>query len=677
MFIFVLVCFMGHLQVNAQKLKFGDVPISDLKMEVYEKDSSANAVVLFDVAEARIDENIEVRLKRHVRIKILTDEGLGHGDVELDFRHKSPKQKISKLKVHSYYLDNDGKVIKNKLGKKEKFITKTNDNWSELKFAIPNLKKGAIFEYEYEWHSESIHDLPDWYFQRSIPVKWSEYTAFVPEWFTYMVVKRSYVDFLVDEMKSYNKTAVITFKESMGGVGTGFSRVNTGARNRTRTESFDYVGTQYHWVIKDLPAIKDEPYMKAKRDYYAQVRTQLSRIQFPNSKAQTVLSTWPELIEALEEHSKFGKRIDGNKFLQAKANELAVDFGTEQEKMIVLYNHVKNTINWNEKHRLLADRKLQEVYKSGNGSGVEINLVLIQMLKEIGLKASPVIISTRNNGELIDLYPLTTQFNHVLAYVEADGVEYILDATHKDRPYSILPTSVMNVQGLLVSGENSKWVPIENTIKNRVSQSLEIKIDDEGSLSGELGAFLTGHFAYEARSESESNNSSDSEGDDEISSKIRDGIIIDSVEVSETDIMSPFKFKLFFSSTEYLDSSQDVIYFNPNLFQEEFETPFKLKDRQYPVDYEYPFTRSTTIKVQIPDSWEVSEYPKSRIHRLEGNKGEFRRLVQVQGNMITILYSLRINETRIMPEEYQNLKSMYDLMENCSGENFVFTQKSL
>lgn len=669
MFIFVLVCFMGHLQVNAQKLKFGDVPISDLKMEVYEKDSSANAVVLFDVAEARIDENIEVRLKRHVRIKILTDEGLSYGDVELNFRHKYPKQKISKLKVHSYYLDNDGKVIKNKLGKKEKFVTKTNDDWSELKFAVPNLKKGAIFEYEYEWHSESIHDLPDWYFQRSIPVKWSEYTAFVPEWFTYMVVKRSYIDFMVDEREEYFDRALIKFREV---VERGFD-----IRPQTKLETVSYKGTKYYWALRDLPAIKDEPYMKAKRDYYAQVRTQLSKIQFPNSKAQTVLSTWPELIEALEKHSKFGKRIDGNKFLQAKAAELVVDFGTEQEKMIALYNHVKSTINWNEKHRLLADRKLQEVYKSGNGSGVEINLVLTQMLKEIGLKASPVIISTRDNGELIDLYPLTTQFNHVLVYVEADGVEYLLDATHKDRPYNILPTSVMNVQGLVVSGENSKWVPIENTIKNRVSQSLEIKIDDEGSLSGELGAFLTGHFAYEARSESESNNNSDSEGDDEISSKIRDGIIIDSVEVSETDIMSPFKFKLFFSSIEYLDSSQDVIYFNPNLFQEEFETPFKLKERQYPVDYEYPFTRSTTVKVQIPDSWEVSEYPKSMIHRLEGNKGEFRRLVQVQGNMITILYSLRINETRIMPEEYQNLKSMYDLMENCSGENFVFTQKSL
>ncbi|MDP4680574.1 MAG: hypothetical protein NWS46_09435 [Cyclobacteriaceae bacterium] len=60
----------------AQKapIKFGEVALEDLKMEVYENDSSASAVVLADFGTSFIDYRVDgfkVVYERHIRIKIL------------------------------------------------------------------------------------------------------------------------------------------------------------------------------------------------------------------------------------------------------------------------------------------------------------------------------------------------------------------------------------------------------------------------------------------------------------------------------------------------------------------------------------------------------------------------------------------------------------------------------
>ncbi len=673
MLISMLVCFVGYLQVNAQKLKFGEVPISDLKMEVYEKDSSANAVVLFDVTEAFINEEFVIQMQRHVRIKILTDNGLTEGDISLAFRHDDPEQRISKLDVRTYNLTESGKVEKSKLGKKDKYLEKTSDNWSELKFVVPNLKKGSVFEYKYKWTSESIHDLGSWYFQRNIPVKWSEYQVKIPEWFKFMIYKRSYHDFFVDTQGLYNGKATITYRETEY-IQRGNAIRATEGKSYLKAMVIDYLGTEYHWVLKDLPAIENEPYMKAKSDYYASVHFQLSRVQFPNSVPENVLNTWSALAEALEKNDLFGERINESRFFKGKINDLLSDSLSETEKLGLIYDHVQKKIEWDNKYRLFAYRNLQDIYESGSGNSSEINLTLIKMLKEVGFKAYPVIISTRSNGEIIDLYPITSQFNHTLISVEVDGKTYLIDATKKGMPFSLLPAEVMNEKGLLIDGSNSRWVTVKSNTKNRHTKVLNYEIDENGNAKGVLDCFMTGQFSYLAKKEIDflgDQNPYAGNGDVSIFDKRIEDFLIDSVSISEIGNEGAIKYKAHFQLNELASLDEEIVYLNPNVVNSGFENLFKLQNRNYPVDYEFPFSNKLTINITIPQDWQVDEIPKSVLHRLKNRDGEFRRLIQAEGDRITILYSLRINKQRIMPEDYKNLKAMYDLMEKTLNEKIT------
>jgi len=56
-------------------VKFGDIPLEDLKMTVYDKDSSASAVMLVNYGEAYLQltsSTTTLNFERHVRIKVLS-----------------------------------------------------------------------------------------------------------------------------------------------------------------------------------------------------------------------------------------------------------------------------------------------------------------------------------------------------------------------------------------------------------------------------------------------------------------------------------------------------------------------------------------------------------------------------------------------------------------------------
>src|SRR6218665_802296 len=89
----------------AQKspVKFGDIPLSDLKMTTYDKDTSAAVVILVDYGEAYLNVNtvaVTLNYERHVRIKILKKEGLEWADRQIQLYHSgSDEEKVIKLKA--------------------------------------------------------------------------------------------------------------------------------------------------------------------------------------------------------------------------------------------------------------------------------------------------------------------------------------------------------------------------------------------------------------------------------------------------------------------------------------------------------------------------------------------------------------------------------------------------
>ena len=147
-------------------IKFGDVSMDELKMTVYPKDSSVEAVVLVDFAESRLDYSqsqgsFQVLFERTRRVKILTKEGLDWGNFNIPLYHNnSDEEKVTGLKAVTYNLEN-GKIVETKSKSESIIKEKYDENLNFIKVTWPNVKVGSVLEITYKVTSDFVFNFQD------------------------------------------------------------------------------------------------------------------------------------------------------------------------------------------------------------------------------------------------------------------------------------------------------------------------------------------------------------------------------------------------------------------------------------------------------------------------------------------------------------------------------------
>ena len=155
--------------------KMGQTTLEELKMTVYDKDSTATAVVLYEHANRYPDNinNQKPRTDYYYRIKILDQSSFNLASIQI---YLFNDEKIKDLKAITYNLEENGTINKSPLLKKDIFSIKEGKNWVVKKFTMPNIKVGSIIEYKYSISSPYLK-IDDWYFQSDIPKIRSEFDA--------------------------------------------------------------------------------------------------------------------------------------------------------------------------------------------------------------------------------------------------------------------------------------------------------------------------------------------------------------------------------------------------------------------------------------------------------------------------------------------------------------------
>lgn len=180
----VSIALAFSLSVIAQKNKnkdpnlpaFGNIDKSDLEMKQCDFDDKAEAMVLVD--DGALEWNgSDLEFKRRVRIKIFNNKGVDWANVHLSYRSAQNDQDITGIDAQTYNLDGNGAVTVSKVDKKLIYEKKLNKKYSEKVFTFPDVKPGSVIEYKFKHRGVG---LLDWYFQRSIPVKYSHFIMDFP-----------------------------------------------------------------------------------------------------------------------------------------------------------------------------------------------------------------------------------------------------------------------------------------------------------------------------------------------------------------------------------------------------------------------------------------------------------------------------------------------------------------
>ncbi len=441
--IFVLGLSIKSVYAQSHEKKWGHISKNNLQMKVYAPDSSAAAVVLFDVGDLTHDLKLDYYMQRHVRIKILTDQGFDRATVKIPY-DRSVNQEVSRIEGETYYLGSDGKIVKTKLDHKDIYKEKLDKDVEVIKFTLPKVRPGAIIEYRYKKKIGNPIYLESWTFQRDIPVEWSVLNFRKPSWFNFKLMLRGGRP--LDEQSSKPYAQVINLSE-LG---------NFGAAEPD--QAYRLPGTELHWAIKDIPALKDESHVFDRDFYRSRMLIQFSSISIKDADGNVVyhkdiLGSWQKIRDQLLDNDDFGHRLKDRSIFKTQLAGIVNDKMSQQDKLKAIYDFVKNAVVWNKDDALFCESRLKDVLRKKSGTSGEINFLLIQMLREVGIQAYPVVASTRDNGPIISSIPILSQFNATLCMAVVNNKKYFLDATNPYRPFIQVPERLEDCQGLVIKEE--------------------------------------------------------------------------------------------------------------------------------------------------------------------------------------------------------------------------------
>ncbi len=549
----------------------------------------------------------------HLRIKIYKKEGFKYAD------WKIPYKQVKAIKATTYNLENN-QIVATDVTKKGIFKDKVSKSYQIRKIVFPNVKEGSILELKYKikniWVSSIL-------VQNYIPIDVFEAKIKNPVNFQLILRENPYV-----KMPITGKT--INDKVVFSG--------------------------------KNIPALKEEDYVGNMYNHMGQILIYSKRY----------FSTWEEVIGFFYHAEWFGKQLKKNDILiNNKAKNIARNEKDSIEKAKKIYAYVKETIQWNH-YKGLYSKGIKKTYNEKSGNIADINLLLIVMLQQAGLKANPMIISSKENGWI--LYPSEENFDVVLAALEIDNKIILLDASNTNGGFGEIPIDFNNGNGLVIydNGTTLNYSTMtKERSKNKNIASVTLDIENLEVLGNNKNQ-KTRYYAWKFRDlYKESNETS-------IDKLMESGglLKIYNAEKKNFDELNlPVTLSYDFIIEDYIEEINNKYYFDPLLFFGKKENKFKEGKREYPIDLDFPYEETFVINFDIPEGYKVESMPENKNFAIEYDIGSLLFQINSTEKQIHVLLKIAINKSVILPQYYKSLYELFHEYSEISNSKIVLVKQ--
>lgn len=616
--------------------KYGKISDEEWKMTQYEKDPAANAVILFDIGSVYFDSEGEVVFERHKRLKVFNRNAF---DVVADVSFLMYQRERLVFDAATFSRNANGEVTKNEVENKQIFDTNLPNGRKERKFTYPALSEGCILDLKYVRYTDIV-SLRNWYFQDDdLPTIHNEYRLQIPDTWDYTTFYRGQHS-LTSQTKEPKSIVFLV-----------------GSYNYT------FQGTQYKWVMQDSPKFEAEKYVSSEIDYIDQITGKLtSYIPLGGSDREDVIKDWASVKKMYMESDQFGKKLElTNYFKKLLESNPQLTKGTPLQNAKAIYAFVKKEMEWNDYYSDFSDdAKLSTIYEKHTGNSADINFVLYNLLQAAGIKVTPLVTSTRENGSIERRYPSWQQFNHFLLLATIGESDFFLDATHDAVPFGMLHTNTLNRYCLIMDKQPKDfWVNTQINAIYQDSEKMALTIDQEGNLQGSMRLTQQGYSAYQKRlivRQAEPKKFIES-----YYTQLIPDIVIDSFHLKnlENDTL-PLVTVLHFKIPQYAQVSGNNIYFNPSIFTRSKDNPFVATERYSAIDFGAPIESQTVATIKIPEGYRLEGFNPDNTIISTDSTAYFQRKIIVSPSNIQILDKAKIGLSEYPVTKYADLRRLFE-----------------
>jgi hypothetical protein len=635
---------------------FGKITLKELSENTYARDTGAAAVYLDEYGETTIVQGEESNIlvhKYHAKIKILKTAGLEQANFEIPLYRSDERQQVLRtIQATTFSLDNVS-MRETPLDPGNIFTENRNKYWQVKKFALSNVQVGSVIEVAYEMESPFIWNFKTWEFQSEIPKIKSEYVATIPAVYTYNISLNGFLKLTRNDSK--------LIKSCMGS-------------GSALASGYSVDCSQFRYGMVNIPAFKEEDYMTAKKNFISAIHFELAEIRYLDGRVDKITMEWKDAEYELKRHDFFGMQLKKNGDLLK--DEIAALVGTETDPLIKakkIYQFIQQYFLWNGDDELFSDG-IKTAVQNKKGNSADINLFLVGALRRQKIDASPVILSTRDNGVVSDLYPVLTGFNYVVAAIKINDKVYLADATDDLHPFGVLPEKCLNGKGRLLDESGSSWIALNPGDRGKNVLMINARLGADGIVHATLQNTMSGYEAIDFR-KAYSSYSGQKDYLDGLKSKVPE-IEITSLELSQLDdLEKPVIRTLEVEMTAFDEASGGSFLFNPFILGKLKENPFKSNARLYPVDFGAPMELTTIMNFEFPADVELLNLPENVGLSLPNSGGRYIVDAKALDNKVTLTNSLQINKTVFTSQEYHYLKELFQKVVDIQNTDLMFRKK--
>ncbi len=446
---------------DAVNTKFGKPTKEELTMTTYAPDPDAEAVVLCrltDVEYSIQTDGYLVDYHEKIRIKVLKPEGAKYAQVTIPY-YVVPQDKdklyTSQMALRPQHIDINGavtydegasrsistniatnyihesieevkataynmegsKTTKSKF-KGEVALKQLDDETWQARFTIPDVRQGTVIEYEYTRHSELFYRLHDWQAQQEIPVAYARLTVTIPR-------------HLLFNFEQHGSQQLVAKQESSSMI---YKLVSDPLAAPTTVMAYRYIFTGQN--LKGAPS---DPNV-CLADYFTGVTAEVSSFGLRSTPPADYANTWEHVDQVLMADDNLGKMIEDHSPLREQLQaENIQTIANEQERAAAVCRLVFSHVKWNGKYAMWA-RNAQETLQQGGGNSADVNMLLMQTLREAGLKVNPVVMRPRNLGALPLTFPTISKLtNYVVGVKTRNAGTVYVDASSPEGKLNTLP----------------------------------------------------------------------------------------------------------------------------------------------------------------------------------------------------------------------------------------------
>lgn len=513
-------------------------------------------------------------ISEYVRLKIFTDRGRKYGTVQIPYGGKSSISNLAGRTIHP-----DGSIVE--LGKDaifDKVIVNARGNKVKVKaFAMPAVETGSIIEYQW--------------------------TRYVGEFISRYIPLDVQSEFPTDEVTFHIKpiSSAYVYWPAMRYIPF-HCKVDMGTAPDNRGFSV--------LTVRNVPAFHEEPLMPPE---YSQKQWVLIYYE-ENSKSKSE-QYWKAYGREL--YANYSQKIRVNNDVKQIALKALGGAATDEEKVANLLAYCRKNLHdvngpdipIQQRSTTKENRTTVETLKQGSGTAEEIAYAFAAMSTAAGFEARVVRLSDRGTFLFSPNIPSAYFLNSYDIAVKLHGKWVFYDVGNRNLPPGVLSWREEGVPALVVDNKDPEFVttPLLSADDSKVARFGTLKLSADGTLEGDLHEIFMGNKATEEREQISLMN--DAEREDHLRDELKRRFA--SFELSKVrysavdDLTKSVGLTYHVRIDGYAQHTGKRLFLNPAYFEAGIGSFFTSDKRELPVYFEYPWTESDVISIQLPDDYEL------------------------------------------------------------------------